>query len=447
MLSTVRRRLMGLLLIAVVAAFFVVTVLFYDKAFTPVVPVTLMADNTGNELSAGSDVMVRGIPVGTVRGISTTGSGAVLNLDIEPDMVGEIPSNVTAQLLPKTLFGERYVDLEIPANPSSAHLTAGTVIGQDRTQAGIEVEKVLDDLMPVLQAVQPQKLSVTLTAISTALQGRGAQLGQTLSQLGQYVGELNPELPTFEHDLKALTQTTVTYDQAAPTLLGALDDLTTTSQTLVDQRSDLTNLYATVTNASDNLDNFLSANGKNIVSLASSSAPTLDVLARYSPEYSCFLKQMAAIVPAANKAFGVGTNHPGLHATLEITVDRGQYVAGKDTPAYDDNRGPRCYDFHPAPNPFPQYAPDGPIQDGSTHPAAAKSSNTGLLPQSGSDAQVTSPSSASSFAGTGLPNSPQEAQFLGALLAPSMGIQPQDFPAWGTELLGPLYRGTEVSVK
>jgi hypothetical protein len=47
---------MGLLLIVVVAAFFAVTILFYNKAFTPVVPVTLMADHTGNELSAGSDV-------------------------------------------------------------------------------------------------------------------------------------------------------------------------------------------------------------------------------------------------------------------------------------------------------------------------------------------------------------------------------------------------------
>jgi ABC-type transporter Mla subunit MlaD len=298
----------------------------------------------------------------------------------------------------------------------------------------------------VLQSVQPQKLSVTLTAISTALRGRGAQLGQTLAQLGQYVGELNPQLPTLEHDLKALTETTVTYDQAAPSLLGALDDLTTTSQTLVDQRSALANLYSTVTNASDNLDNFISANQNDIISLSSTSRPTLDVLARYSPEYACFLKQMADIVPAVDKAFGKGTNQPGLHATLEITVNRGQYVAGQDAPAYNDNRGPRCYASSSAPNPFPQYVPGGPIQDGSTHPAAAKSANSGLSGQSSGDTQVTSPQSAA-LPGTGVPNSPAEAQFLGALLAPGMGIQPQDFPGWGTELVGPLYRGTEVSVK
>ena len=444
MLSTVRRRLLGLLLIAVVAAFFAVTILFYNKTFTSAVPVTLRADHTGNELSAGSDVKVRGLVVGTVKSVSTTGHGAVLDLSLQPGMVGEIPANVTAQLLPKTLFGERYVALQIPANPSGTHLASGDVIGQDRTAEGIEVEKVLDDLMPVLQAVQPQKLSTTLTAISTALQGRGPQLGRTLAQLGQYVGQLNPQLPTLEHDLRALTTTSDTYDQAAPQLLTALNDLTTTSRTLVTERTNLQNLYATVTTASDDLGNFLRVNEDNLIQVSSASLPTLDTLARYSPEYPCFLKQMANLIPTVDKAFGKGTNEPGLHATLEITVNRGPYIAGQDTPRYDDNRGPRCYALNPQPNPFPQYAPDGPIQDGSTHPPAAKSSTSGLVPQ-GDTQQATT--SAVVSTDSGLPNSAAEQGFLAELVSPELGIRPQDFPGWGSELLGPLFRGTEVNVK
>jgi virulence factor Mce-like protein len=443
----VRRRLMGLLLIAVVAAFFVVTVLFYNQAFTPVVPVTLRADHTGNELSAGSDVKVRGLLVGTVRSISTTGDGAVLNLALEPDLVDQIPANVTAQLLPKTLFGERYVDLQVPSDPAPAHLAAGDVIGQDRSSTGIEVEKVLDDLMPVLQAVQPQKLSTTLTAISTALQGRGVQLGQTLAQLGQYVGELNPQLPTLEHDLRALTTTSDTYDQATPNLVHALDDLTVTSKTLVDQQANLRDLYGTVTTASDDLDNFLRANAHNLIQVSSASLPTLDVLARYSPEYPCFLKQMADMVPTVDKAFGKGSDQPGLHATLEITVNRGKYVAGQDTPKYQDDRGPRCYDLSPAPNPFPQYPSDGPTRDGSTHPAAAKSSNSGLVPQSESDSAVGTTSPSSVDAGMGLPNSPAEQGFLAELVGPEIGAAPQDMPGWSSELIGPLFRGAEVTIK
>ncbi|HEY0805162.1 MAG TPA: MCE family protein [Pseudonocardiaceae bacterium] len=448
MVSTVGRRLLGLLLIVLIAAFVFVTVLFYNQTFTPYVPVTLHADHTGNELSAGSDVKVRGMLVGTVKSVSSTGDGAVINLALQPGLVNQIPADVTAQLLPKTLFGERYVDLVVPGTASPRHIASGDVIGQDRTTEGIEVARVLDDLMPVLQAVQPQKLSVTLTAIATALQGRGPELGQTLSQLGQYVGQLNPQLPTLEHDLQALTKTTNTYNQAAPNLIKALNDLTVTSGTIVNQQGNLANLYATLSTASDNLDNFLKANGNNLIQVSSASRPTLDTLARYSPEYPCFLKQMAGIVPAIDTAFGKGTNQPGLHATLEITINRGKYQPNQDAPAFNDNRGPRCYDLHPAPNPFPQYAPDGPMNDGSTHPPPARTTNDGLLPPTNAQTILgnTTPQSADT-GGSGLPNSAAEAGFLAELIGPSVGVAPQAFPSWSSELIGPLFRGTEVTVK
>jgi phospholipid/cholesterol/gamma-HCH transport system substrate-binding protein len=447
MLSTVRRRLLGLLLVAVVGAFLAATILFYNQAFTPIVPVTLKADHTGNELSAGSDVKVRGMLVGTVKSVSTSGDGAVIDLALQPGVVDQIPANVTAQLLPKTLFGERYVDLQIPNNASAQHIAAGDVIGQDRTTEGIEVERVLDDLLPVLQAVQPQKLSVTLTAIATALQGRGVQLGQTLSQLGQYVGELNPQLPTLEHDLAALTTTSNTYNQAAPNLINALNDLTVTSQTVVNQQNNLVNLYATLSTASGNLANFLQANKNNLIQVSAASLPTLNVLARYSPEYPCFLAQMANLVPVVDKAFGKGTNQPGLHATLEITVNRGPYEPSQDAPAYQDNRGPRCYDLHPAPNPFPQYAPDGPIQDGSTHPPAARTTSDGLLPPTNAQTVLGNTTPNDAAATMGLPNSSVEEGLLAELIGPGIGLAPQNFPSWSSELIGPLFRGTEVTIK
>ncbi len=424
MLDTVRRRLLGLLLIVVVAAFLAATILFYDKAFTPVVPVKLLADHTGNELSAGSDVKVRGLLVGTVKSVSTTGQGAVLELSLQPGMVNEIPANVSAQLLPKTLFGERYVDLQIPNDPSTAHLAAGDVIGQDRTQAGIEVEKVLDDLLPVLQAVQPQKLSTTLTAISTALQGRGVQLGHTLSQLGQYVGRLNPQLPTLEHDLRALSTTSNTYDQAAPNLLTALNDLTTTTRTVVAERTNLQNLYATVTTGSDDLDNFLRANKNNLIQVSSTSMPTLNLLARYSPEYPCFLKQMADLVPAVDKAFGKGTNHPGLHATLEITVDRGAYQAGKDDARVRRRPGPAVLRPEPGAQRVPA-VPAGRPDPGRLH--ARRPPPTQHQRRSWCRMPRRRPRSTPQ-----LPNSAAEQGFLAALVAPSLGMAPKDFPGWGS---------------
>jgi phospholipid/cholesterol/gamma-HCH transport system substrate-binding protein len=441
-MAVLRRRLLGLLLLVVIAAFLAASILFYNHAFTAVVPVTLKTDTAGNELQQNSDVKVHGLLVGSVASVSSTGNGAVLTLNLQPDMVHLIPANVSAELLPKTLFGERYVDLEVPAHPQGT-LAAGDVIGQ--AADGAEVEKVLDDLLPVLQAVQPQKLSETLTAISQALQGRGPELGHTLDELGSYVGQLNPQLPTLEHDLAALAAASGTYNEAAPHLLNALSNLTVTSQTLAQQAPNLENLYATVTTAAGNLNNFLAANEDNLIGVSQQSLPTLQTLARYSPEYPCFLQQMAQIGQRVNQAFGQGTNQPGLHATIEITVNRGPYLPGQDNPQYADNRGPRCYDLKPAPDPFPQYAPDGPLDDGSTHPPAARSATDGTLPGGNFSAASTIPSAANGD--IGVPNSPAEEGMIDELLGAQDGKSPQQEPGWSSLLVGPLFRGSEVNLK
>src|SRR5690606_2971312 len=201
MMATLRRRLLGLLLVALMVGGVALSVAIYNKAFTDYVDVTLEADQVGNQLSENSDVKVRGLIVGRVGEITPRVDGTTLTLNLDPEHAQLVPSDVSARFLPKTLFGERYVDLEIPDGSSAEPLRSGDVIPQDRTRNAIELEQAFEDLMPVLQAVQPQKLSSTLTAISTALQGRGEDLGDTISELGEYLGELNPHVPKLQENL------------------------------------------------------------------------------------------------------------------------------------------------------------------------------------------------------------------------------------------------------
>ena len=111
--------------------------------------------------------------------------------------MAKLPANVTAQMLPTTLFGERYVDLVLPARPAAARLVSGSVIGQDRSKDAIEIEEVLNNLLPLLAAAEPQQLSLTLNALAQGLKGNGTELGQTLVQLGSYLRRLRPHLPAL----------------------------------------------------------------------------------------------------------------------------------------------------------------------------------------------------------------------------------------------------------
>src|SRR5665647_2845903 len=146
-LSRLSNRAYGVAFLLTLALLVGLSVATFQKKFTPVVMVTLMSERIGNQLQNDSDVKIRGLIVGEVRSITSTGNGARIELALQPDQVANIPANVSARLLPKTLFGERYVDLVIPTNPSPRTMADGDIIGQDHSTVGIELEKVWDNLL------------------------------------------------------------------------------------------------------------------------------------------------------------------------------------------------------------------------------------------------------------------------------------------------------------
>jgi phospholipid/cholesterol/gamma-HCH transport system substrate-binding protein len=304
-------------------------------------------------------------------------------------------------MLPTTLFGERYVALIPPPDPTPQRLAAGGVIGQDRSANAIELEKVLQNVLPLLTAVKPEKLSATLTALAQALQGRGEELGQTLVRFDAYLGKTNPQLPALNRDIRELVRVTQVYGQAAPDIVQALTDFTTTSRTIVDQRANLGELYDSVTDSSRDITDFLRRNSGNIIRLSAGSRPTLEKLARYSPSFPCTLKTLSDFVPTMDRALGKGTDRHGLHVTVHVVPSLGKYVPGRDRPVYDAGGGPHCYSV--------------PYQPGT--------------------------------AGLGVPNSPGENDLVNELLRPSATSPSRTLPDWSSVLVGPIYRGTEVTVK
>jgi virulence factor Mce-like protein len=460
----IRFQLLGLVFLVVVALFLSVCVAVYDKAFSDEVPVRLETDHVGNQLHVGSDVKIRGVIVGEVRQVHGYGNRAVLDLAMDPRTLGQIPANVSARLLPKTLFGERYVALRPPPRKSGAHLAAGDVIPEDRSSSAIEIDKVLADLMPTLRALQPEKVSATLGAISQALDGRGKQAGDTVRNLNQYLQQINPSLPQVNEDIQQLTAVADGYNHAAPELLHALSNLTTTTRTVVDEKDELAQLSGQLTTTAVDARAFLEVNRDNLIRLTGTARPTLEVLAKYAPEYPCVFTQMANQIEKGDRSFGKGKQHTNMgRLTMEFSPSRGKYEPGKDVPRYEDARGPRCYQAATPDNPFPQYPPDGPVQDGSTHPPPPVSDagkswpySTGAnfpLPGGLSTQASTAPATtgpASSRGGPEVPllaNSPQEQRLISALLAPQLGEQPSAVPNWGSLLVGPVLRGQEVALR
>jgi len=436
-----RRRLVGVVFLLVFALLVWLSVALYNKQFTPAAMVTLYTDSVGNEMHPGADVKIRGVQVGEVRQISADGTGAKLELAIQPDMVNQIPANVTAEMLPTTLFGERYVDLVMPAAPTQARLTAGTVITQDHAADAVELEKVLNNLLPLLQASEPDKLSITLTALAQGLQGNGRELGQTLVALSAYLAKYNQHLPALDNDIKQLAVYARNLNQAAPDLVQALTDFTVTSQTVVAERANISALYSTVTTASGDLQAFLDANSANIIQLNADSVGTLQILARYSPEFPCSLRDLVNFEPAVDKLLGKGTNQPGLHVQAVVVPplgphNIGAYVPGQDTPKYGDNLGPHCYSI-----PFKGIT----LNDGATPSNAAATSVPAVPGGKTERAQHTAKQAHTTAAR--IAGSPAESELVRELTGMELGRSPALVPAWGSLLTAPLFRGTTVHLR
>jgi len=427
-MEVLRLRALGVAFLAVLTLLAGLSVAVYRKAFVPVVPVTLEVDHIGNQLAPASDVKLRGIVVGEVRSVQSTGDGARVRLALDPDAVPMVPANVAARLLPKTLFGERYVALVIPGKPDREPIRAGAVIGPDRTAAAIELERVLADLLPLLRTVKPAKLAATLTALADALRDRGDRLGRNLVDLGDYVRRLNPALPALAEDFRGLADVADVYSAAAPDLLGVLDNMTVAGRTVLAQQAQLAALLRSTTEAADDTRGLLAENGDRLIRLAAVSRPTLELLARYAPEYPCLLAGLAAFTPRAERLFAGGA----LHITLEQVRDRGKYVPG-DEPVYAARSGPNCRGLPRPAVPAPQtYIPDGSAPRGAGSVDAVPATKLASGPAGFASADL------------GVAGSPAERQLLGALLAPSLSTAPDRVPDIGPLLFGPLARGMEV---
>ncbi|MDP3713561.1 MAG: MCE family protein [Mycobacteriales bacterium] len=424
--ALVTRRLSGVAFLLVLAGLVSLTVLLYNKAFTEVVRVTLQADRAGNQLSAPTDVKLRGLIVGEVREITATPDGAEIELALDPDEIDQIPSDVRAQLLPKTLFGEKFVSLVIPEGGGSAQsLKAGDVIGQDRSETALETAKVVDDLLPLLQTLKPEQLSTTLNALSTALRDRGERLGANLELVDAYLARFNPSLPTLEQDFRGLADFANTLDAAAPDLLSVIEDLSFSSRAVVDQQDELSGFLDATAAFSDETEAFLRENEQRLVRLSQDSLPSLQAYARYAPEFPCLAAGLTRFQPVVEDSFG--RLQPGLHITLEVVTDQNGYVPG-DEPEYLDDRGPECYGL---PNDTTVPAPDYEYKDGYRDEERA-----GIGGPSDQDA-ADDPARA-------LAAPAVQKEVLGMLSAPMLGVAVDEVPDIVSLLFGPMARGTSV---
>ncbi|TFV65860.1 MCE family protein [Blastococcus sp. CT_GayMR20] len=455
MSKKIRIRFQGVAFLVVLALLLGLAVATYQKAFTEVARVTLETDTAGNQLQEASDVKVRGVIVGDVREVQADADGATIELAINPEYLDQIPADVSVRLLPKTLFGERYVALQLPDDPSGERLADGDVIEQDRTENAIELQRVIDDTLPLLQAVHPDDLSFTLGAVADALRGRGDELGANLAATGEYFGEINTVLPELQADISELADFAETYQGAADDLLAVLDNLVVTNRTVVDQEEQLRRTFTVGTTSSNVTAGWLETNERNIISLAETSRPVLGLFAEYSPIYPCLLEGLTRSVPRIGETFGQDGD-PALNLNIQFTFPpRNPYQPG-DQPIYADNAAPDCrglddIDAEIAQAASGEYYCPYPPNDGIESPESAERPEPACYRGGADDGGNPENVPGNGQAGASVPDvlvgSTAELDFVRSILAYQTGAQPDDVSDLAASSLAPILRGKNVMLR
>jgi len=324
------RPVLGLAYLLIVVALIGTSIAIFQKAmpWQRAATIVVRTEQVGLGLSPHSDVKYQGLRVGEVRGITRTGMASTVTLAIDRDVVDSIPADVDAMFAPKTFFGDKFVDLRRPTiSRAGDSLADGGTIRQ--SSRAVEIGEIFDRLVPVLRALQPERVSAVLSSLAELLEGRGDDIARTLNVGSRALRALEPSYDTLVDDLAKLAEVSDVYADAAPDLLNGLEDAAAISEdNLADHQDDFREALDGATGVAKSTRALVRRNDQALTALTRRSRPVLKVVDYYSPTIPCILRALDYGNRLANLAAGVRGPYIGL--SVDMVVDQAPYVYPDD---------------------------------------------------------------------------------------------------------------------
>jgi virulence factor Mce-like protein len=329
------RLVAGLATIVVIAAIAAGAVVLFRGGATATASVTVLSPRAGLVMNPDAKVKLHGAQVGRVVSIDALPDGqAAIHLAMNPGDLQLIPANTAVHVASTTVFGSKFIELVPPTDPSPQNMYAGQVL--DATQVTVEINTVFQQLVSVLSQIEPEKLNETLGALAQAFSGRGAQLGQTLSDLDTLLAKINPSLPTLSHEIAVAPQVINAYADAAPDLIATASNATKLSDTLVERQHDLDTLLVSAIGLADIGNDVVATNSGPLTDVLHLLVPTTDLTNQYNQALTCALEGMEPL------AAGPPQPLPGVMLLDSFLLGTERYRYPANLPKVAATGGPQC---------------------------------------------------------------------------------------------------------
>jgi phospholipid/cholesterol/gamma-HCH transport system substrate-binding protein len=207
--------IVGIVMFSLIVGLFVVGAAYQKGANKPTHQLTISYD-TASGLVPGSDVFEAGAKIGSISGIEPDGPRALVTIQVA-DEYWPLHDGLQAGIRPKSLLGEKYVDLH--DGTSNLALDTSKTVQAPANSTPVELDQFINSLDPTTRSAA----RILLNDVGAGLAGRGLDLNKALEAgranldhlavTGQTLNNRDADLDRIILGLDGLLQKISTNDQ------------------------------------------------------------------------------------------------------------------------------------------------------------------------------------------------------------------------------------------
>ena len=261
-------------------------------------------------LYVNSDVRVLGIRIGHITKIVP--EGRTVRVEMTYDASYKVPADAKALVVSPSIVSDRYVQLA-PVWRSGPVLASRADFGITRTAVPVELDQIYSALDQLNRSLGPNgankngALSDLVATGAKNLQGNGALLNSTLSDLSQAVSTLANQRTDLFGTVDNLQQFTTTIAGSDDTVRRFDSDLATVAAQLAGQRQALAAAVANLSTALGSVATFVQENKTDLTANVKDLASVTQVLVKQKKSLEEFLDNSAVALSNLQLAYNPGS--------------------------------------------------------------------------------------------------------------------------------------------
>ncbi|BBY93365.1 Mce family protein Mce3D [Mycobacterium gallinarum] len=255
-----------------------------------------------NGIYVGDDVVILGVPVGTVKSIEPQPLRTKITFTVDDEY--DVPADAKAVILSPALVTARSIQL-VPAYTGGPTMRDGAVIPRERTAVPVEFDQFREQLERLADTLQPTELGGVSTLgafVNTAaenLRGQGANIRETLIQLSDAFSALGDNSKSLFGTLRNLAILVSALEDSSAVLQELNQNLASTTRLVTNDQNEVGAAVSDLSDVADDVKTFVAENRDTLGTTSEKLAGVSQILNENLDD----IKQLVHVAPNAFQNF------------------------------------------------------------------------------------------------------------------------------------------------